>query len=33
MRGMMPMWSKDEVMEQFDRAIDKLNAIKYPYKY
>ena len=33
MRGMLPMWSKDEVMEQFDRAIDRLNAIKYPYKY
>jgi hypothetical protein len=33
MRGMLPMWSKDEVMTQFDRAIDRLNAIKYPYKY
>ena len=33
MRGLTPMWSKDEVMEQFDRAIDRLNAIKYPYKY
>ena len=33
MRGMLPMWSKQEVMEQFDRAIDRLNAIKYPYKY
>ena len=33
MRGMLPMWSKDEVMVQFDRAIDRLNAIKYPYKY
>ena len=33
MRGMLPMWSKHEVMVQFDRAIDRLNAIKYPYKY
>ena len=33
MRGMHPMWSKDEVMTQFDRAIDRLNAITYPYKY
>jgi hypothetical protein len=32
MRGMLPLWSKDEVMEQFDRAINKLNAITYPYK-
>ena len=33
MRGLTPMWSKDEVMEQFDRAINKLNTITYPYKY
>ena len=33
MRGMLPMWSKSEVMEQFDGAINKLNAITYPYKY
>ena len=33
MRGMLPMWSKSEVMEQFDRAINKLNKITYPYKY
>ncbi len=33
MRGLTPMWSKDEVMTQFDRAIDRLNAITYPYKY
>ena len=33
MRGMLPMWSKDEVMDQFDRAINKLNTITYPYKY
>ena len=33
MRGMMPMWSKSEVMEQFDRTINKLNKITYPYKY
>lgn len=32
MRGMLPMWSKQEVMEQFDRAIGKLNTITYPYK-
>jgi hypothetical protein len=32
MRGMHPMWSKDEVMVQFDRAINKLNTITYPYK-
>jgi len=33
MRGMLPLWSKSEVMEQFDRAINKLNTIQYPYKY
>ena len=33
MRGLHPMWSRDELMAQFDRAIDRLNAIKYPYKY
>jgi len=33
MRGMLPMWSKSELMAQFDRAIDRLNAITYPYKY
>ena len=33
MRGMHPMWSKSELMEQFDRAIKKLDSIKYPYKY
>jgi len=30
--GLHPMWSKQEVMHQFDRAIDKLNTITYPYK-
>jgi len=33
MRGMIPMWSKSELMDQFDRAISKLNTITYPYKY
>jgi hypothetical protein len=32
-RGLHPMWSKSELMVQFDRAIDRLNAITYPYKY
>ena len=32
MRGLHPMWSKSELMEQFDRAINKLNKITYPYK-
>jgi len=32
MRGLTPMWSKSELMEQFDRAINKLNTITYPYK-
>jgi hypothetical protein len=32
MRGLTPLWSKDELMEQFDRAINKLNTITYPYK-
>jgi hypothetical protein len=32
-RELLPMWSKTELNEQFDRAIDKLNSIKYPYKY
>ena len=31
--GLHPMWSRSEVMDQFDRAIDKLNTITYPYKY
>ena len=33
MRGLHPMWSKSELMDQFDRAINKLNTITYPYKY
>jgi hypothetical protein len=33
MRGLHPLWSKSELMEQFDRAINKLNTIQYPYKY
>jgi len=33
MRGLTPLWSKSEVMDQFDRAINKLNTITYPYKY
>ena len=33
MRGLHPMWSKSELMVQFDRAIDRLNTITYPYKY
>jgi hypothetical protein len=32
-RELLPMWSKSELNEQFDRAIDRLNAITYPYKY
>jgi len=32
MRGLHPMWSKDELMDQFDKAINKLNTITYPYK-
>ena len=32
MRGLTPMWSKSELMDQFDRAINKLNTITYPYK-
>jgi len=32
MRGLHPMWSKSELMDQFDRAINKLNTITYPYK-
>ena len=32
MRGLTPLWSKSEVMDQFDRAIGKLNTITYPYK-
>ena len=32
MRGLTPLWSKDELMDQFDRAINKLNTITYPYK-
>ena len=32
MRGLHPMWSRSELMDQFDRAIKKLDSIKYPYK-
>jgi hypothetical protein len=32
MRGLHPLWSKSELMDQFDRAINKLNTITYPYK-
>ena len=32
-RGLHPMWSKSTLMDQFDRAINKLNTITYPYKY
>ena len=32
-RGLHPMWGKDKLMSEFDRAINKLNTITYPYKY
>ena len=32
-RGLHPMWGKAKLMSEFDRAIDKLNTITYPYKY
>ena len=32
MRGLYPMWGKDKLMSEFDRAINKLNTITYPYK-
>ena len=31
-RGLLPMWSRDEVMDKFDQAINKLSTITYPYK-
>jgi hypothetical protein len=31
-RELLPMWSMRELNEQFDRAIKKLDSIKYPYK-
>ena len=30
--GLHPMWSKSKLMDEFDRAINKLNTITYPYK-
>lgn len=33
MRGMLPMWSKFEVMNEFDKALQTLHTITYPYKY
>jgi len=33
MRGLHPMWGKDKLMSEFDRAIHLLDGIKYPYKY
>ncbi len=32
-RGLHPMWGKDKLMSEFDRAIHLLDAIKYPYKH
>jgi len=32
MRGMMPMFSKDEVLNEVETVINKLNTITYPYK-
>lgn len=31
-KGTVTLFSKDEVMDKFDQAINKLNTIKYPYK-
>jgi hypothetical protein len=31
--GLQCIYSKDEVMREFDKAINKLNGIRYPYKY
>ena len=31
-RGLHPMWGKAKLMSEFDRAINKLNTITYPYK-
>ena len=33
MRGMLPMWSKTKLMSEFDRTLNVLDGIKYPYKY
>ena len=31
--GLHPMWGKTKLMTEFDAAIDRLEGIKYPYKY
>ena len=31
MRGLTPMFSKDELLATCENAINKLNTIKYPY--
>ena len=31
--GLHPMWGKTKLMSEFDAAIDRLNGIRYPYKY
>ena len=31
--GLHPMWGKQTLMTEFDRAINKLNKITYPYKH
>jgi prephenate dehydrogenase len=31
--GLHPMWGKQKLMTEFDVAIDRLNGIRYPYKY
>ena len=32
-RGLHPMWGKQTLMTEFDRALDTLDGIKYPYKH
>ena len=32
-RGLHPMWGKDKLMSEFDRALQVIDGIKYPYKH
>ncbi len=32
-RGLHPMWGKQTLMREFDRALQVIDGIKYPYKH
>lgn len=32
-RGLHPMWGKHKLMSEFDRALQVIDGIRYPYKH